>query len=245
MKKKPTIGIVLDSQKPGGYSRFPWYALRQNYAESVSFHGGVPLYLPYDHKAIPAYLEMLDGILFPGGDFDIPPSLYGAKTQHKTVKPNPQRTGFEIALLKEALKKNMPILGICGGEQLINVAMGGTLIQHIPAEVPNCLKHEQGDVLPTKTTQTVRVEKETLLYRLVKKQEIQVNTTHHQAAKKPGKGVMVNAMAEDGIIEGIECPEYRFCLGVQWHPEYGATPEDGLIIGGFIKSAANKNPPLP
>lgn len=238
MKQKPIIGIVLDSQPPGGFSRFPWYALRQNYAESISRHGGTPFYLPYDHAAIPAYVAMMNGLLLPGGNFDIPPSLYGAATQHETVKPKPPRTDFELALLQAALKKNMPVLGICGGEQLINVAMGGTLIQHIPAEVADCLQHEQGDILPTEPTQTIRVERETLLYQIVKKQEIKVNTTHHQAVKMPGRGIVVNALAEDGVIEGIECSEYRFCLGVQWHPEYGATGEDDRIFAGFIEAAA-------
>jgi putative glutamine amidotransferase len=129
------------------------------------------------------------------------------------------------------------VLGICGGQQLMNVALGGTLIQHIPDEVAAALAHEQPNPR-TEPGHKVRVAKGTLLHEITGTEELAVNSAHHQAAKDVGAGVVVNATAEDGVIEGIEHPGYRFCLGVQWHPEYLISPGDGRILAAFVAAAA-------
>ena len=128
----PVIGITLDSEGPGGYSKLPWYALRQNYCDAVVRAGGLPILLPHEPEQAAAYLKKLDGLLITGGAFDVDPSIFGASNRHPTVKTKDRRTAFEIAITKAAIEQDMPVLGICGGQQLLNVILGGTLIQHIP-----------------------------------------------------------------------------------------------------------------
>lgn len=229
----PTIGLTLDSEEPGGYSNQPWYAVRQNYCASVDRAGGLPMLLPHSSKHASAYLDTIDGLIVTGGHFDVDPKLFGATDRHDTVKLKGSRTDFELAITRAALDRDMPVLGICGGQQLLHVVLGGTLIQHIPDEVDGALAHEQPNAR-TEPGHTVRIEKNTLLHRIVETEELDVNSVHHQAAKDVPEGTVVNAIAPDGIIEGIEAPAHRFCLGVQWHPEYGINSGDGRIFEAFI-----------
>ncbi len=231
----PLIGITLDSEEPGGYSALPWYALRQNYCEAVAAAGGLPLPLPHHPELAEAYLDRLDGLIVTGGAFDVDPTLFGAATRHQTVKLKTRRTQFEMAAVKGALDRDMPLLGICGGEQLLAVALGGTLIQHIPDEVPAPLLHEQPNPR-TEPGHLVRIAAGTLLHRIAGAESVAVNSAHHQAVKQLPTGVIVNAAAEDGVIEGIEVPDRRFCLGVQWHPEYAISPPDAAIFHAFIEA---------
>ena len=128
----PVIGITLDSEQPGSYSNFPWYALRENYIEAVSHAGGLPLALPHEMDWVDEYLDLIDGLVVTGGNFDVDPALFGDKKRHSSVTTKKNRTHFEIRIIKGALERNMPILGICGGQQLLHVVLGGRLIQHIP-----------------------------------------------------------------------------------------------------------------
>jgi len=236
MTQKPLIGISMDAEGPGGYSNFPWYVVRENYCSSVANVGGIPFPLTHDLDLVESYLSLIDGLLITGGDYDVDPALYGAPTRHPTVKIKLKRTNFEIAMVKKALEKNIPVLGICGGHQVINVALGGSLIQHIPDEVPDSLEHVQ----PTPRSEPwhpVKIKKETLLHQITGVEDLQVNSGHHQAVKDPGNGVVVNAHAPDGVIEGFEVPEYRFCLGIQWHPEFTITPQDQRIFETLIQEA--------
>lgn len=235
---QPVIGITLDSEEPGGYSRLPWYALRQNYCEAVARAGGLPVLLPHEPEQADAYLEALDGLVITGGAFDVDPAIFGAGTRHETVKTKDRRTAFELAITKGALGRDMPVLGICGGQQLLNVILGGTLIQHIPDEVKEPLAHEQPNPR-TEPGHSVRLVKGTLLHRICGAEELQVNSAHHQAAKDIGPGVVVDAWAEDGVIEGIEHPKYRYCLGVQWHPEYSISSGDAKIFDALIRAGAD------
>ena len=148
----------------------------------------------------------------------------------------PLRTSFETEVLRSALGRNMPVLGICGGQQLLNVVLGGTLIQHIPDEVNGGIAHEQPNIR-TEAGHTVRVEKNTLLHRICGADELSVNSSHHQAVKTVGPGVIVDAIAPDGVIEGIEDPRYRYCLGVQWHPEYSISVGDQRIFDAFVEAS--------
>ncbi|MHB1218159.1 MAG: gamma-glutamyl-gamma-aminobutyrate hydrolase family protein [Alphaproteobacteria bacterium] len=227
------IGVTLDSEQPGGYSKFPWYALRQNYCAAVVNAGGLPVPLPHEPEQAEAYLDRLDGVIVTGGAFDVDPAMFGADARHATVKTKERRTAFEWALTKGALTRDMPVLGICGGQQLLHVILGGKLHQHIPDEVADALAHEQPNPRD-EPGHSVRIVPDTLLRRLTRVETMQVNSAHHQAAKDEPKGVVVNATAEDGVIEGIEAPAYRFCLGVQWHPEFEISAGDTRIFAGFL-----------
>lgn len=234
---RPRIGITLDSEPAGGWSKMPWYALRQNYCGAVADVGGLPLPLPHEPELASAYLDGLDGLLVTGGAFDVDPALFGDGTKHATVKTKDRRTAFEFAILKGAIERDMPILGICGGEQLLNVVLGGTLHQHVPDVFPNGLAHEQPNPR-TEPGHAVDVVPGTLLHRVVGTARMNVNSAHHQAVKDVGPGVVVNAKAPDGVIEGIEHTGKRFCLGVEWHPEYSIDPGDGAIFVAFVKACA-------
>ncbi len=229
----PRIGVTLDSEEAGGWSRLPWYALRQNYCEAVHLAGGLPVVLPHLPERAEAYLDALGGLVVTGGAFDVDPSLFGAETRHATVTTKERRTAFELAMVKGALARDLPVLGICGGQQLLNVVLGGTLIQHIPDEVPDALAHEQPNPR-TEPGHAVHVTPDTLLHRIVELEGLAVNSAHHQAAKDVGPGVVVNARAPDGVIEGIEHPGYRFCLGVEWHPEFHISAGDARIFAAFV-----------
>ena len=236
MHKFPVIGLTLDAEEPGGYSKFPWYALRQNYFSSVREAGGLPIALPHDAAAAADYLALCDGILVTGGAFDVDPALYGDTSRHETVSLKPARTDFELAITRAALAANKPVLGICGGEQLLAVALGGTLIQHIPDSIANALPHEQ----PNPRDQpghAIAITADTLLARIVGSATMAVNSAHHQAVATPGPGAVVNALAPDGVIEGIEHPGYRFALGVQWHPEFKVDSQDIAILRAFVDAA--------
>ncbi len=230
---EPLIGITLDSEEPGGYSKQPWYALRRNYCDAVARAGGLPLPLPHLVDRVDAYLETIAGLVVTGGAFDVDPALFGAATRHDTVTLKAGRTDFELAITKGAIERDLPVLGICGGEQLLAVALGGTLVQHIPDEVEGPLTHEQPNPR-TEPGHQVSVVPGTLLARIAGTDLISVNSAHHQAVKTVAAPSVVNAHAPDGVIEGIELPGARFCLGVQWHPEYAISPADEAIFRAFV-----------
>lgn len=233
----PVIGFPLDHEAAGGYSKLPWYALRENYFTAVGELGAAAIGMPHAREHAERYLEMIDALVLTGGHFDIPPSLYGAGAQHETVTLKETRTAFEWAMTEGALRRGIPILGICGGEQLLNVVLGGTLHQHVPEAFPGGLAHEQPNPRH-EPGHKVCVTPGTLLHRIVGAEEIAVNSAHHQAVDKPGQGVAVNAAAPDGVIEGIELAEHPFCLGVQWHPEYHVSGADRKIFEALVAACA-------
>lgn len=233
---RPIIGITLDSEEPGGYSKFPWYAVRKNYAEAVARAGGLPVFLPHHAGDASAYLDAIDGLVVTGGAFDVDPALFGDAARHATVKLKEQRTAFELAIVKGALERDLPLLGICGGQQLLNVALGGTLIQHIPDEVPNALAHEQPNPR-NERGHDVAITPGTRLSLIVGAREMPVNSAHHQAVKGVGPGIVIDAVAPDGVIEGIEDQSRRFCIGVQWHPEFAVNPGDERLFGALIEAS--------
>lgn len=230
---QPRIGITVDAEAAGGYSRFPWFALRQNYCSAIARAGGLPLLLPHEPALTRDYIATIDGLLVSGGNFDIDPALFGSGDRHPKVTTKDQRTAFELALTRLAMAQDMPVLGICGGQQLLHVALGGTLIQHIPDEIDSAIAHEQTNPR-NEPGHTVRVVPGTRLHDIVRVDELPVNSAHHQAAKDVPAGVTVNAIAPDGVIEGIEAVGRRFCLGVQWHPEFELSEGDGAIFRAFV-----------
>ncbi len=233
---RPLVGLTLDHETAPTYSKFPWYALRQNYADWITACGAVPVALPHEPALVPDLLDRLDGVLVTGGAFDVDPALFGAQTRHASVTTKDRRTEFEAAITRAALDRNLAVLGVCGGQQLLNVVLGGTLLQHIPAAVEGALEHEQ----PNPRNQpghSVTIVNGTRLAAIVGMDRLDVNSAHHQAVAEPGAGVVVNARAPDGVIEGIEHPGYRFCLGVQWHPEFVLQKGDRRIGEAFVDAA--------
>jgi putative glutamine amidotransferase len=238
---RPLIGLTLDAEPPGSYSKLPWYALRENYFDAVIRAGGLPIALPHDLGLVATYLELIDGLVVTGGAFDLDPGLYGATDRHATVHTKDRRTAFEMAITRAALDRDLPVLGICGGQQLLNVALGGDLIQHIPDAVPDCLAHEQPNPR-TEPGHEVAVVPGTRLHAIARSATLAVNSAHHQAAGALGPGVVVGGRAPDGVIEAIEDPGRRFCLGVQWHPEYRISVADDGLFEGLIAAAAGRAP---
>jgi putative glutamine amidotransferase len=234
--RRPRIGITLDWEAGGGFSSLPWYACRQNYVDAVRAAGAVPYPLPHEVDLIETYLDDLDGVIVTGGAFDIDPIYYEGGARHALTTTKDRRTAFEFGLTRGALDRDLPVLGICGGQQLLHVVLGGTLLQHIPDAVPNALAHEQPNPR-TEPGHSVQVVAGTLLHRIAGRLEIEVNSAHHQAADRVPEGVVVSGRAADGVIEAIEAPAHRFAIGVQWHPEYGISAADAPLFRAFVEAA--------
>lgn len=225
------------------FSTFDWYGIRENYFTAIQNAGGAGIAIPYDMQAIPEYMSIIDGLIIIGG-WDYDPSYYGEEVknpdlysgENKKIRLMPEREKFDFSIMKAAFEANKSILGICAGEQLINIYFGGTLIQHIPDEVPNALEHLR-PVPATQVAHDIEVVEGTLLHKCVGVKKFGVNSAHHQAVGKPGKGVVINSYAPDGVIEGVEYPDHKFCLGVEWHPEFEISDYDRKIMQAFVEAA--------
>nr|WP_321985046.1 gamma-glutamyl-gamma-aminobutyrate hydrolase family protein [uncultured Lichenicoccus sp.] len=211
---RPVIGVTLDSEQPdaASYSRYPWYALRANYMDSLVQADGLPVALPHHAALADAMLDRIDALVVTGGAFDIDPGLYGDGALHETVVLKQDRTAAELALVRGALARDMPVLGICGGQQLLAVALGGRLIQHVPDEVPDGLQHEQPNPRH-EAGHDIEILPDTLLHRIVGSKTMRVNSAHHQAVREPGLGIASMRWRRTGSSRAIEDPSRRFCLG--------------------------------
>lgn len=232
----PLIGFTLDHETTPSYSKLPWYAIRENYLHAVADLGGAPIALPYVMQRVDDYLDAISGLVVIGGDFDIDPALYGDAARHERVSLKPARTAFEWAITEQAIKRGMPVLGICGGQQLLAVVLGGSLIQHIPDSVQSSIAHEQPNPRH-EVGHHVQITANSLLHQIVGASQIGVNSAHHQAVKHAGQ-MQVSATAPDGVIEAVELPtsQHPFCLGVQWHPEYHVSAADTAIWQAFVRA---------
>jgi putative glutamine amidotransferase len=215
---RPVVLVTPDFEEEGRR-----YVLKRSYADAVIAAGGLPLVATFD-APVEELLGLARALVVTGGAFDIPPEDYGEERLPGCGPLKVDRTRFERTLLEAALARELPVLGVCGGMQLLNVARGGTLHQDIRTELPEALDHEQKTPrdLPA---HALRVEPGTQVGTAAGAHEARVNTTHHQAVKRVGQGLVVSARAEDGVIEAIEDPRARFVVGVQWHPEALLTSE--------------------
>jgi putative glutamine amidotransferase len=236
---RPVIGITPDvgetSARPGR-PPMPRYEVKQAYADAVLAAGGLPIVLPYseDETAPAEAVALCDGLVITGGAFDIPPELYGAKTGDRLGPMKRGRTAYEQRVLHAAIEADKPVLGICGGMQLLAVELGGSLYQDIGDEVQGAFDHEQkGD--PREPGHPIKVLEGTALEAILGVRELSVNSTHHQAVREPGRA-RVCAVSPDLVIEAIELPDH-FALGVQWHPELLAGFEHLLLYRALVERA--------
>jgi putative glutamine amidotransferase len=211
-----------------------------DYEEAVRRAGGDPHVVAPDSHSVEEVLTGADAVLLPGGS-DINPSIYGEAPHEQFDAAEPGRDAFEVALARRALEADLPLLAICRGVQLLNVACGGTLFQDIPDQVPNALNHNVRDT-PVSIAHDVWMTSGSLVERVMRDRldgdTYAVNSRHHQAVKTVGEGLVVSATAPDGVIEAIEDPTKRFCLGVQWHPEnFYRTGEFRELFEAFIVAA--------
>lgn len=214
----------------------------EDYRQSILHVGGEPRILDAS-MAVEQALAGLDGLMLTGGD-DVAPSRYGETAHATTVEAEPGRDEFEIALVKAARARQLPIFAICRGVQVLNVACGGSLVQDIPSQLKGAVPHSL--TMPPNEAYTlaheVWVEKDSLLSKLMRErladEALEVNSRHHQAVKDIARGFTVSATAPDGVIEAIEDPAARFCLGVQWHPEnFFRTGEFRALFEGFLEAS--------
>ena len=192
--------------------------LGKYYIRAVEKSGGVPFVIPCvrDGDIIARYCNVLDGLLFTGGD-DISPDYFGEEPKG-TRKITPERDAFEILLARKYLLTGKPILGICRGLQLLNIAAGGSIYQDIDTEIEDVVKHMQ-EAPGWYASHSVVISKGTLLEQVYLDNEIRVNSFHHQAIRDLAPAFHVSARALDGVVEAVESPGHRFLIGVQWHPE--------------------------
>ncbi len=213
---KPLIGVTmnLDVQQTRNMN-----ILDQDYGRAIYRAGGIPVPILGIQESISDLTKQLEGFVFTGGD-DIHPRFYKEKRNPKaalTISPD-DRTRFEINLLKAVYKENKPILAICCGEQLVNIAFGGTLFQDIPLQIPGAIKHGAART-GEKQFHHVDILSGTLLQRITGTSRILVRSAHHQSVKKLGTPFKCSARSSDGVIEAFELKEKGFLVAVQWHPE--------------------------
>lgn len=222
MAKTPIIGItaglVSEEQDYGTMHR---HRVSTDYSEAVRAAGGLPIILPPQEGTIDQILEIVDGLIFSGGA-DIDPTRYGDPEIHPmTYDISDERDQFELDLLSAAVAQDVPVLCICRGIQVLNVALGGSLIQHIDDQVNSPLRHRQHEVgiMGTDSSHDVTFREGSLSAGVFEAANIPVNSLHHQSLAVPAERVQVEGMSSDGVIESVSVPGCRFVLGLQWHPE--------------------------
>ena len=216
----PLIGITADSARASQTSKNSTLFLPERYLVAIERAGAIPVVLSAHRtkSTVPRLLGILNGLVLSGGNFDIHPRYYGERPIEELGEIKAARTEFELEITRAALKRNLPVLGICGGAQAINVALGGSLYQDIEAQLPDAGPHERSSQ-SRRSGHPIRVNAGTRLFSIVERSSLTVNSSHHQAVKRLGRDLIINAVADDGVIEGIESTQHRFVLGVQWHPE--------------------------
>jgi len=229
--EKPWIGIPTRYHEKSEY-----IGQIRHYLDAILWAGGLPLMIPTvdDPAIIREYVQRVQGILLPGSPTDVDPKHYGAARHEKLGKLYPDRDATDFAILDLVeQQEDMPVLGICFGNQSLNVHRGGSLVQDIPALVKDSVKHDEDDDRPP-ARHVVQIVEESLVGRLAGRSRMEVNSYHHQAIETPGRNLRAVAFANDGVVEAVEDTAGRFVVGVQWHPERG-WKEDPFSMALFSK----------
>jgi putative glutamine amidotransferase len=242
---KPLIGVTTSELRPGELATLRCHgepphaemALGITYVRAIEAAGGIPVVMPPLAPAdVPALVARLDGLLLSGGP-DLAPEAYGAAPHAELGRTETHLDAFEYAVVRQALRHRLPILGVCRGAQALNVARGGTLCQHLPDVVGGQVAHRQRDDA-RRTTHSVEVLPGTRLSEVLGAGSLPVNSFHHQAVERLGRGLRVAARAPDGTIEAVEDPRRPFVVAVQWHAEMlaDAVPH-GSLFGELVAVA--------
>jgi putative glutamine amidotransferase len=244
---RPVIGIATQTLEaiPGKLPHC--WVMGQRYVRALVAAGAVPWLiplLPQDDTTLRAVYNYLDAIFLTGG-VDVDPAAYGEERHELCDRSDPARDWTEMALIRWALAEHKPVLGVCRGIQMINVACGGTLYQHIADQCPTAIKHDYFPTVPQYArdflAHPVRVDGDSRLGRLLGESSVQVNSMHHQGIKRLAPGLRASAFAPDGLIEGVESANGTYLIGVQWHPEElaEAHPPMNRLFTDFIQAAGS------
>lgn len=236
MWMKPVIGITTDVQQDGEN------ILKNTYVQAVIRAGGLPMIVPVGlEQDVEQLIEMFDGLLLSGGN-DINPMLFNEEPHEYLGVVSPSRDSSELELARRMLKTGKPILGICRGLQVLNVAVGGTLYQDLYKQNDSPILQHIQKAPNTHCSHYVQLDKGSLLESIAGSERIQVNSYHHQSLKEVPSDFKVTGVASDGIVEAIESTDEQFVLGVQWHPEALSAAGDAVslrIFERFISECAN------
>lgn len=208
------------------------------YIHAIEMSGGIPVLFPYveEDETVERLVDICDGFFFTGG-VDIDPERYGEEPSENLGALQESRDDFEFRVFQEVIKTSKPILAICRGAQLINVALGGTLYQDIPSEVDTKIAHKQSEH-KFSPSHDVKIIVDTPLYGMMQTEQIKANSFHHQAIKRLGKGPEIMAVAEDGIVEAVYLPKSQYVRAYQWHPErlFETDMHNRMIFEDFIRA---------
>lgn len=230
---RPVIGLTHSIQQDEKRLMMP-----MSYSNVIRDAGGTPILLPItrDDEVIEAYADLVDGLLLSGGE-DVDPTFYGEDQLWTCGDVLPLRDEFELKLCHTMLEKypEKPVLGICRGEQVLNVALGGTLFQDLKAQLPSCIAHQQHQTAPYASHKVI-IDADSKLHVIYGDTKVMTNSHHHQAVKDIAPGLVVTAKTTDGVIEGLEKPDHPYFIGVQWHPERLVEREENANHKRLFKS---------
>lgn len=240
-KRSPLIGVTCMTILTERYS--PRVGMSQSYVNALRKAGAAPVLIPHvaDRAVLGAVYERLDGLLLPGGG-DIDPVHYGELRHEKCNEPSAERDDTELALARWAIEGGKPLLGICRGIQVLNVALGGSLFQDIQAQIPGSERHDWYPNHPRdRLSHTVSISPDARLARIVGTDTLPVNSLHHQSVKDAAPGLVVAGWSPDEIIEAVEASDHPFAVGVQWHPEELVGNDDrALRLFGALVDASRQ-----
>jgi putative glutamine amidotransferase len=239
---RPFVGIcaAVEQARFGAWDQ-PAVLLPFGYSEAVQAAGGIAVLLPPDDSLVDApgeVLSSLDALMLAGGR-DLDPLTYGASPDPYIGETSPERDRFELAMLSAALERDMPVLGVCRGMEMLNVACGGTLVQHLTGELLERHRHTPGVF----SDHSVELTSDSVAARAAGVEVLHVRSHHHQAIDELGEGLVVSGNCPaDGLVEALELPDKRFALGVLWHPEEDARSG---VIGALVRAASSATRPVP
>lgn len=239
---RPLIGITTASVVLQGKTYNRAYAPN---AQAIAAAGGLPVLIPtgLDEETLHAIYETLDAVLLPGG-VDVDPTHYGQERHPLTIQIDDARDALELTIARWAVDDDAPVLGICRGHQVLNVALGGTLIQDIPSQIETELAHDIPDELPRSTRiHDITIDENSRLAEILGGTYFQVNSLHHQSVEEAAPGTTLTAYSPDGVVEALEMPEKSFVLSVQWHPEDLYRDDDSMnrLFTAFVQAARERH----